>query len=61
MNRLIPFRGSKNRSEARRRKGLRLPLWVRRIRWIRVGVILFCLAFWIGVGFGCQRLLQAWG
>jgi hypothetical protein len=61
VNRLIPFRGSKEDGKPGRRGRLRLPLWVRRIRWIRVAVILFCLAFWIGVGFGCQRLLQAWG
>lgn len=39
----------------------RLPFtaWLFRVRWFRVGVILFCLAFWIGAGFGCQALMRA--
>ena len=36
-----------------------LTRWMFQVRWFRVGVILFCLAFWIGAGFGCQALLRA--
>lgn len=34
----------------------RVTAWLFRVRWFRVGVILFCLAFWIGAGYGCQAL-----
>jgi hypothetical protein len=30
--------------------------WLFQVRWFRVGVILFCLAFWVGAGYGCQAL-----
>ena len=37
----------------------RLTAWLFRVRWFRVGVILFCLAFWIAAGFGCQALWRS--
>lgn len=33
-----------------------LTAWLFQVRWFRVGVILFCLAFWICAGYGCQAL-----
>lgn len=36
-----------------------LTRWIFRVRWFRVGVILFCLSFWVAAGFGCRALLAA--
>ena len=38
---------------------LRFTAWLFRVRWFRVGVILFCLAFWIGAARGCQAVWQS--
>jgi len=40
------------------RKTPGLAAWLRTIHWVRVGALLYCLAFWCALGAGCAMLAR---